>query len=63
VSFLFLSFFSRRFSFDENFLTKTKLQKFQKKTNPTNRAMLMLVSPYSSFISGQTIEVTGGAFI
>ena len=26
-------------------------------------AMLMLVSPYSSFISGQTVEVTGGAFI
>lgn len=26
-------------------------------------AMLMLVSPYSSFVSGQTVEVTGGAFI
>ena len=26
-------------------------------------AMLMLCSPYASFVSGQTIEVTGGAFI
>lgn len=26
-------------------------------------AMLMLCSPYASFVSGQTIEVTGGAFL
>ena len=26
-------------------------------------AMLMLASPYSSFVSGQTLEVTGGAFL
>ena len=26
-------------------------------------AMLLLASPYASFISGQSLEVTGGAFI
>ena len=26
-------------------------------------AMLMLASPYASFITGQSLEVTGGAFV
>ena len=26
-------------------------------------AMLLLACPYASFISGQTLEVTGGAYI